>query len=97
MIAKFRPLPNIWPAASQQTVVVDVTGGPPGQVVTMALFRTAPPPETQINSKPVNVTSNGDATASFSVTLSIPGINVLHCEVQHGAAFDSDSAGTLVQ
>jgi len=97
MIAKFNPLPSIWPAGTSRTVTVDVTGGPPGQVVTITLSRTVPAPETQIDSKTVNVQGNGDATASFSVTLSVFGVNVLHCEAQVGAAFDSDSAGTVVQ
>jgi len=97
MIAKFSPLPKAWPAGSQRTVVVDITGGPPGQVVTVTLFRTVPAPDQQFDSKTVNIVSSGDASASFLVTLSDLGINVLHCEAQVGAAFDSDSAGTVVQ
>lgn len=97
MIAKFNPLPKTWPAGSQRMVVVDITGAPPGQVVTVTLFRTVPGPEQQIGSKTVNVVSSGDASASFQVTLGDLGINVLHCEAQVGAAFDSDSAGTVVQ
>jgi hypothetical protein len=97
MIAKLKPLPNPYPVGSTQTATVDITGGPPGQVVTITLFLTVPGPDQQLGSKTVNVTSNGDASASFSVMLSSKGINVLHCEAQHGVAFDSDSTGTVVQ
>ena len=45
----------------------------------------------------VNVGDTGSGMVALPVTLTQPGVNVLHCEAVYGGDFDSDSAGTLVQ
>jgi hypothetical protein len=97
MIAKFNPLPNPWSPGSQRQVTVEITGAPPGQTVDVTLYQTVPSPKQELDSKRLNVTGAGEATAAFSVTLSLLGINVLHCEAQSNSGHDSDSAGTVVQ
>lgn len=97
MIVKFRPLPVPWGSGTQHQVVIEITGGPPGQSVNVTLHQTMPAPEQQLGSQSVLTTSSGDASVIFPVNLSSLGINVLHCEAIRGSSHDSDSAGTIVQ
>lgn len=97
MDANILPLPQPWPAGSQQQVAVDITGAPAGQTVTVELFRSMPKPDQSLGNKSTIITSSGTGSATFSVTLNSPGINVLHCEVTSGNDSDGDSAGTIVK
>jgi hypothetical protein len=96
MNAKILPLPQPWIANSQHAVTVEVDGATPGGTATIDLFRAMPKPDLSLGSKTTSVTSSGTASATFQVTLSSPGVNVLHCEVVSGSDTDSDSAGTIV-
>jgi hypothetical protein len=97
MTAKIQPLPSLWNAGTQRQVVVRISSAPAGQTVEVDLFLTVPEPERHLGHEAVNVGDTGSGMVALPVTLTQPGVNVLHCEAVCGGDFDSDSAGTLVQ
>jgi hypothetical protein len=96
MQAQILPLIKPWSAGAQHQVTVDISGAPAGKILTVSLFLSTPKPDHALGNAQAVVTGTGTAAATFSVTLSTLGVNVLHCEVTHPTDFDSDSAGTVV-
>jgi hypothetical protein len=97
MKATIQPLPSHWQAGATHQVVVQISGAPAGQSVSVEFFGTLPIPEKVLGQKSANVDGSGSALVSLSIILTDLGINVVHIEATQAGNFDSDSSGTIVQ